>query len=319
MSTNQQNKSIGETIQGVVDSIVEKGEAAVEMVKEWTGVEIIDDIDQLKKKAAKGDANQVHLKEEMQHELTSTHEPEKPVAIKEEYKEQRDVIEKAHLINASQADKKEEVLQELTKENKAVGAFDDKSMVDKVKEKFDSISVNDAMDKAKEVYGTTTTMLSEKTGQVVDKVKEMTGIVDATNPEYIKSKAIKTNPEQAQMKHAVQRELLSEQKEAEPVQISEEFEQKQRVQNLQKELLKENKETPAFDAKTSTMDKAKDLLDTTTNTIAEKSANAVDKVKEWTGIKDTKESVQQIKDKAVDANPEQAHMKQEMQKELLQQ
>ena len=87
---------------------------------------------------------------------------------------------------------------------------------------------------------------------------------------------------------------------------------------MQKELTKENKQIPAFDAKISTVDKAKDFLEKTTNTISEKSGSAVAKVKEWSGTNDSTDSVQQIKDKAIDKNPEQAQMKQQMQKELLQ-
>src|SRR3990167_994552 len=323
MSTNQQNNKtrMSETFHGVVDSIVEKGEAAVEKVKEWAGVEITDDIDQIKKKATKQNAEQVHLKDEMQHELKIKQKEEEPVAIKEEYKEQREVIEKAQLINSEQAERKEEMQKELKKENKEAPSTDDKTMMDKMKEKFDKQSMNEAMDKVKEVWGTTTTKLTEKTGEVVEKVKEIIPGMENNDPEKIKGKAMKANPEQARMKQDMQRELLAEQQEANSILLSSEQEkdiQKQRKQEMKKELTKENKQIPAFDAKISTMDKAKEFLETTTNTISEKSGSAVEKVKEWTGMKDAKETVQQVKDNAIDKNPEQAQMKQQMQKELLQ-
>src|SRR3990167_1557483 len=285
-------------------------------------MEITDDIDHIKKKATRANAEQVHLKDEMQQELKSTYKEEKPIAVKEEYKEQREVVENAQIINQGQAERKEEMQKELTKEHKAIPAFDDKTTMDKVKEQFDRTNMNDAMDKVKEVWDTTTTKLTEKTGEVVEKVKEITGMENTQNPEYIKSKATKMNPEQAKMKQTVQRELLETQEQEQAIEMPKGQEkdiQKQRKQQMQKELMKENKETPAFDAKTSAVDKAKDFLETTTNTISEKSGSAVDKVKEWTGMKDSKESIQQIKDKAVDKNPEQAKMKQQVQKELLEQ
>ena len=322
--TNQQNKhSFSETIHDVVDKLVIKGESAVEKVKEWAGMEITDDIDHIKKKATRMNANQVHNKEEMQQELKNTYKEQQPVAVKEEFKEQKDIIEKAELINKEQAEKKEEMLQELTKEKKEIAAFDEEQgMMDKVKEKFDKTTMNDAMDKVKEVWDTTTTKLTEKTGEVVDKVKEATGIENANDPEYVKGKAMKINPEQANMKQEVQRQLLAEHKPEKPLEMPKEQGQdlqKQRKQEMQKELKKENKQIPAFNEKTSAVDKVKDAIETTTNTIAEKGGSAVEKVKEWTGMKDSKENIQQIKDKAVDKNPEQAKMKQQMQKELLEQ
>src|SRR3990167_2635135 len=322
--SNQQKTTIGESIQGVVDNLVEKGGAAVEMVKEWAGMEVTDDIDQIKKKATQMNADQVHFKEEMQHELKATHKAEKPVAIKEEYKAQRDVIEKAQLINPEQVGRKEEMLNQLTKENKATPGFDEKTLMDKMTAQFDTTTMYNAMDKAKEVWDTTTSIVSEKTGEAVEKVKEMTGMVNTNDPEYIKGKAMKMNPDQAKMKHTMHRELLSENEPEKPIEMPKGQEkeiQKQRKQQMQKELTKENKEIPAFDANTRyyTVDRAKDLLGATTSTIAEKTGTAVDKVKEWTGMKDTKETIQQIKDKAVDKNPEQAKMKSQMQKELLDQ
>ena len=316
MSSEQNKATISESIQGVVETLVEKGEAAVEKVKEWAGMEITDDVNEIKKKATKINANQAHFKAEMQSELTSTHKAEEPVVIKEESKEQREVIAKAQRINPGQVERKEEMQKELTNQNKAAAAFDEKNM----KEQFDLTTMNDAMDKAKEVWDTTTSKLTAKTGEVVEKVKEMTGIVNANDPEYIKDKASKMNPEQARLKQTVQRELLAENEAEEPIQMPKGQEkniQKARKQEMQKELTKENKEIPAFDAKVTTVDRAKDLLEATTSTIAEKSGTAMEIVKEWTGMKDSKETVQQIKDKAVDKNPEQAQMKNKMQKELL--
>ena len=49
--------------------------------------EITDDINEIKIKATKQNAEQVHLKDEMQHELKIEQKEEEPVVIKEEYKE----------------------------------------------------------------------------------------------------------------------------------------------------------------------------------------------------------------------------------------
>ena len=152
-------------------------------------------------------------------------------------------------------------------------------------------------------------------------MKEWTGIEDPNDPEYIKRKATKMNAEQAQMKHEMQRELTENNKHASPIQLKKEHVQdlqSQRKEQMQSELTNENKVIPPFDEKSTTVEKMKETWDKTTTKIAEKSEIAMEKVKEWTGAKDGKENLQEIKDKAVKMNPEQAQMKQKMQKELTQ-
>ena len=361
-NNNQGSWGVGEAIHTTYEKVKDSIAPAVEKVKEWTGMEIIDNPEQIKGRAMKMNPEQAGFKQQVQRELCQNNKPQSPVQIKQEFKEHMDVMGKFEDINKDQAELKEQMQHELTENNKAIPAFDARpSVVEKVKGVFDSTTstissttntitntastiagktrevldtpmVHDAVGVVRQVWDSTSHTIADTTGTAVEKMKEWSGMEIVDDPEYIKSKNMKLNPEQAQWKQQVQRELCEQQKELSPIQLKKgqlKDEQFTRKQKMQQELLDNSKELPAFDEKLSTMDRVKNAWGATTSTIAEKAAPAMEMVKEWSGYEKVKEfaglttehndSVQQIKDKAVQMNPEQAHMKQKMQNELRQQ
>lgn len=361
-NNNQGSWGVGEAIHTTYEKVKDSIAPAVEKVKEWTGMEIIDDPEQIKGRAMKLNPQQAGFKQQVQRELCQNNKPQSPVHIKHEFKEQLNVIEKFEEINKDQVELKDQMQSELMQNNKEVPAFDARSsVVEKMKGAFDTTTstissttttithtataiagktrealdtpiVHDAVGVAKKVWDTTSHSIAETTGTAVEMVKEWTGMDIVDDPEYIKHKNMKLFPEQAQLKQQTQRELCEQQKEISPIQLKKgqlKNDQYSRKQRMQKELLENNKELPAFDERLSAVDRVKNAWGATTATIAEKTAPAMEMVKEWSGYEKVKEfagmkaehydTVHQIKDKAVSMNPEQAHKKQQMQKQLREQ